>query len=500
MLQRLWAKPWVRQFGLFVLCLLVLLRTIVPTVYSYDSGEYAIGAARLGIIHAPGYALYLLIAHVFTLLPIGDVGFRVNLLSAVALALSAPVIYAAIAELVGDRWVALASTLTLIWSYYVWESGIRAEIYATQILTIALLGWMLALMYRRGETWRTTRHCLIAGVLFGLAVAMAPETILLAPGVVAAFLALRIPMRRCIYAGSLGAVIVVITLVYFPVRYQANPVLNLAGQYDSTGAFRAVDLRTPQGLYWLLRGGQFDDLFSPVPSLDHITTTASWFWGNYLGVGVLLGLTGIVVLWRTERGVLLCWLAFFLPFTYFFTAYGAVDRETMFGPSYLLWNVVFAYGLRWVGQQLPQKARIALSVALPVILLVVNFSLLDVSHDTSIRDHAQALLNNIPNDAVVFGNWFDIVPLQYLQMVEGQRPDVTFRNLFLFKRQALNDYLTSLATSNKPIIMVGASLPILPNNLYTATPIRLALPSFDNSQIRTSVGGYRLVPRKAQNG
>src|SRR5258707_14026147 len=124
MLRRL----WIQQIGLFAVCLLVLLRTTVPTVYSYDSGEYAIGAARLGIIHAPGYALYLLIAHVFTLLPFGDVGFRVNVLSAVALALSAPVIFATIAELVGDSWVALASTLSLIWSYYVWESGVRAEI------------------------------------------------------------------------------------------------------------------------------------------------------------------------------------------------------------------------------------------------------------------------------------------------------------------------------------------------------------------------------------
>src|SRR5258708_11311641 len=116
MLRRWWVQLWVQQIGLFAVCLLVLLRTTVPTVYSYDSGEYAIGAARLGIIHAPGYALYLLIAHVFTLLPVGDVGFRVNLLSAVGLALSAPIIFAAIAELGGDRWVALASPLSPDWA------------------------------------------------------------------------------------------------------------------------------------------------------------------------------------------------------------------------------------------------------------------------------------------------------------------------------------------------------------------------------------------------
>src|SRR5205085_4646944 len=65
----------------FILSLLVLLRTMAPTVYELDSAELATGAATLGIVHPPGYPLYTLVAHLFTLLPLRDVAFRVNLLS-----------------------------------------------------------------------------------------------------------------------------------------------------------------------------------------------------------------------------------------------------------------------------------------------------------------------------------------------------------------------------------------------------------------------------------
>src|SRR5690349_21007066 len=102
MLQVLRRLP-VQQFVLFAICLIVLLRTVAPTVYAYDSAEFPIGAATLGIIHAPGYPLYLLITHLFTLLPVGDVAYRVNLFSVVCLALTAPVMFLALAILIEDH-------------------------------------------------------------------------------------------------------------------------------------------------------------------------------------------------------------------------------------------------------------------------------------------------------------------------------------------------------------------------------------------------------------
>src|SRR5512142_2000566 len=71
---------------LVVLCFLcpfaIYLLTLAPTVYTFDSAEFATGAYVLGIIHPTGYPLYLVLAKLFTFIPVGDVAYRVNLLSA----------------------------------------------------------------------------------------------------------------------------------------------------------------------------------------------------------------------------------------------------------------------------------------------------------------------------------------------------------------------------------------------------------------------------------
>ena len=56
----------IQQIALFVGCLVIFVATAAPSLYTYDSAEFVIGAATLGIVHSPGYPLYLLIAHVFT--------------------------------------------------------------------------------------------------------------------------------------------------------------------------------------------------------------------------------------------------------------------------------------------------------------------------------------------------------------------------------------------------------------------------------------------------
>ena len=92
-----------------------------------------------------------MIAHLFTLLPLGDVGFRVNLLSGLCLAATAPFVYLTVNSLFKAQWVAFCSALILVWSYYVWIDGLVAEIYTPQIFTLALTGWMLVRLYRQVE-------------------------------------------------------------------------------------------------------------------------------------------------------------------------------------------------------------------------------------------------------------------------------------------------------------------------------------------------------------
>ena len=67
---------------LFVFPFLIYLLTLSPTIYVRDAGLSVAGAYSLGVANPPGFPIYYLMGRLFTLLPIGDVAFRVNLMSA----------------------------------------------------------------------------------------------------------------------------------------------------------------------------------------------------------------------------------------------------------------------------------------------------------------------------------------------------------------------------------------------------------------------------------
>ncbi len=57
-------------------------KTLAPTVSFFDSGELIAAAYTLGVAHPPGYPLYVLLGWLFSRLPVGNVAWRLNLMSA----------------------------------------------------------------------------------------------------------------------------------------------------------------------------------------------------------------------------------------------------------------------------------------------------------------------------------------------------------------------------------------------------------------------------------
>src|SRR5262249_32966500 len=61
--------------------------------------------------------------------------------------------------------------------------------------------------------------------------------------------------------------------------------------------------------------------------------------------------------------------------------------------------------------------------------VVLNFPFVDLSQDWSARTSGQDILAGVEDHAYYFGTWGDVPILEYLQLVEGERPDVTVINL-----------------------------------------------------------------------
>src|SRR6266481_1473669 len=85
--------------AVFLVALVVYSWTLAPTVTLTDSGELTLAAYGLGVAHPPGTPLWVMLAHLASLVPVGNVAVRINFSSAVFAALACAMLTLVVAEL-----------------------------------------------------------------------------------------------------------------------------------------------------------------------------------------------------------------------------------------------------------------------------------------------------------------------------------------------------------------------------------------------------------------
>jgi hypothetical protein len=454
--------------------------TLAPTFYNLDSAEFAIGVHTLGIVHATGYPLYLVSGHLFTtLVPGSDLGYKLNLFSAIHASLTLMNIVwinKLLSDDAGQRHAlcgGLIASLILGFSYYFWACAVIAEVYMFQawLLTLAVACW---LKWERndGGPW-----LILLGLAIGLCFANHISVILTLPalGVYFAFRYKKIiQAKRSLLWTILASLIGPIMYVYFPLRYQIT-AFNLAGHYTATGQFVPIDFGTWQGIWWLLSGQMFASCpwaYSGTAVLFEWGAFLRQFWSNSLGAGVLLGGIGLVSLWRQHKLRLwtLSLVGMMVVHGCFFVNYGAVDKELMFLPVYVLWAILIGVGCSKLLQSTSANRWhlvTGLLLLVPLALVLLNYSYLDVSGDWRARDRAQAFLDQAQPNALVLGWWMDVTPIQYLQYVEDQRTDVQTINILMLSHDDLLQLVQHRITY-QPVYLLTPNSELL--TLYNAQP------------------------------
>jgi tetratricopeptide (TPR) repeat protein len=153
--------------------------TICPTVYVGDSGELTAAAYSLGIPHNSGYPLYCLLGKLFCLIPLGNIGFRANVMSTFLGATTVWLTYAVILKLAASRAAALAGALTLAFLPAFWSQTVSAEVYALHAFFVVLLIGLLLWWEDSKEFYRLVLFTFAVGLSFGNHL----QTVMLAPGV-----------------------------------------------------------------------------------------------------------------------------------------------------------------------------------------------------------------------------------------------------------------------------------------------------------------------------
>ena len=162
---RRWSWPfdridWVAAGLVWLISQVAYFLTTQPNVGLLDSGEFLTASVHVGVPHPTGYPLWTIFSHLFTLFPIGNGAWEVNLFSGFCTAIAAGLVALILCNSmrwsgVGDRLaqiLALGWSVALAFSVSMWSQAVIAEVYGTHVLCVMLLLWVI---YRwvRDPSW-----------------------------------------------------------------------------------------------------------------------------------------------------------------------------------------------------------------------------------------------------------------------------------------------------------------------------------------------------------
>lgn len=431
---------WVPACAALV-ALIAYLATIAPGAYGYDSAELATGAYTLGIVHPTGYPLYLMATRAFMFLPVSSIAFRANLASAVFGAGSVLLVSVLVKRLSGSNLASLFGGLVLAFSISFWKLSVVAEVYTLHVFLVALA----LVLGERALATRQPRWLAAMALVYGLSLSNHVSGVLYAP-ILVWIVCRTLPKKAWLTLGPVLAGVALLGLApyaYLPLRSAAQP------QLDYVRDYYGVNLSSLPGLWWMVTGQAyrfFAFSYSVADYLREIGAFAGLLWRNFTGLGVVLGMVGCIDLSR-RRGELqvgLVWV--FASTVLFFSGYGVADKNTMFLPAFLVWAVWVSAGARacveWasglslqlgIGGAFGGRLVVAVAVAFVGATLAMNWHQADMSQSRDAEMLARRTLDAVEPNAVVLGSWSTAVVLEYLQQVEGLRPDVTVFNTSRFE-------------------------------------------------------------------
>ncbi len=109
----------------FLAPLIVYILTLQPKIMGGESGWYALNIPGMTVLPPTGYPVYSLLAKLFTLIPIGDLAYKMNLFSAVFGAITILLLFFTIYLLVKDEIISLAISLTFAFIVPFWSIANR---------------------------------------------------------------------------------------------------------------------------------------------------------------------------------------------------------------------------------------------------------------------------------------------------------------------------------------------------------------------------------------
>jgi Protein of unknown function (DUF2723) len=427
----------VAGFAVFLFVFALYLRTLAPTVLYLqdpkllDAVMVQMQVAVLGITHPTGYPTYLMLTHLFTYLPIGDVAYRVNLGSAFYAALAVVAVY--LTGLLLSRRVVAAAAGALAFGLgaALWAQAVIAEVYTLNALLVAATIGVLLLW--RGR--RRDRYLLLSAFLMGLCLTNHLTSGLLLPaGVLLVALVDRSKLKDVgLLLRGAGLFLLGLTpYLYLPIRAAMDP---------------PMDANNPtnfERFWYVVSGGNLTGSFfsfGPARLPGRMLFYAEHLLQNMPFLVVMVALTGAVVLLLKDRATGLFLGFLFLGWLFYSIENDIPDIEVYFIPTYLvlsLWAAVgfgalldeaesLTGGLSKAARWGVMGALCAVVLLLPLIGVGETYARSDMSGVYRGQKEIRAVAENAAPNATVLHHRSS---MWYMVLVEKRRRDLTLVDPF----------------------------------------------------------------------
>ena len=427
----------------------VSMRLAAPGLTWLDGGELALGVGTMGVAHPPGEPIYLALAKLLSLLPVGDLPFRLTLFAALCSALASGLLTRLTFEIIVSAPLAGAGEpdwgsgailggafagLTYGLAPGVQLQAVRPELYSLMGLLLISAVWLIYQGGRRGLALAVIPCCLAGAVHHAMLVAAIPGL---------ALLSVR-RGRGSLKAGLSSAALLLpsglLLFAWLPLRSFTDPALDFGSP------------RTLERVLWSVTGRSYSRSFNVDTGtvLDNLQAHAQIFSAD-LGIAALgLAFLGAALSFRRSPvwslGCLLIVLVGVMP-----TALqGVFSADNPDARGYLLAVYATLASAAGLGaSSLCARLRAAAPRLVPLLAGVLGLALLVPlsSGGLAAVDHSgrflparlgNQLLHDAQPGAVLFlagDSW--TFPAMYARYWEGRRPDVEVRPLYTLDEEVI---------------------------------------------------------------
>ena len=266
----------------FIIPLIIYIKTLEPKLVGGDTSWYALQIPQMYILPPTGYPTFSILAKLMSMIPIGNLAYRLNLFSAIFGALTILFLFLAINKLVKNELISLASSLIFSFTLPYWPVANRLE-FDTLNSFLVVLVIFAALTYNES---RKRNRLYFFFFCLGFSLTNHPIALFIAPAFIIYIIIINPKIFKSIKTVLLSILFFIIPLM----SYIYIPIRSLQG-YGPANTFQKfiyhITGRTPAGQ---THGGSFGDR-----SIDSaLTVLAEYMKIIYKNFGIILIIIAIV--------------------------------------------------------------------------------------------------------------------------------------------------------------------------------------------------------------